>query len=192
MLCTVLMCAAFTYINLYTYVFVCVCVRVHVCLYVCVGICVYLFVEGCVYVLEYGCVRILTCVYIHLCTCLCGCSHTRLYPHPFAPSSPNSLLPLHAPTSFYPVMPFRDPVHLAHTAVPLLLDLEKTLPTSKDSTGTSAGLTVTLFSGHDINILALLFALKADIMTPPKADELKYWPDYGKLVQRYDTIDTKK
>ena len=80
-------------------------------------------------------------------------------------------------------------MHLAHTAVPLLLDLEKTLPASIQSqhagtgtdTGTDTGLTVTLFSGHDVTILALLFALKADIMTPPKADELKYWPDYGKF-----------
>ena len=80
-------------------------------------------------------------------------------------------------------------MHLAHTAVPLLLDLEKTLTASTLSqhtgtgthTGTDTGLTVTLFSGHDINILALLFALKADIMTPPKADDLKYWPDYGKF-----------
>ena len=121
---------------------------------------------------------------------------------------------------------FRDPVHLAHTAVPLLLDLERILachnctPTSKDvpdvqvqakgrdidsvsqsynssaDTVISSGLTVTLFSGHDINILALLFALKADIMTPPKADELKYWPDYGKFyvmigkVQRHGVVCT--
>jgi hypothetical protein len=100
----------------------------------------------------------------------------------------NPLLPSHLPSS----TPYRDPVHLAHTAVPLLLDLEKSLPTSKSSTGTGAGLTVTLFSGHDINILALLFALKADIMTPPKADELKYWPDYGKSVWRYNTVETKR
>jgi hypothetical protein len=135
-----------------------------------------------------------------MCACVCAYVYMRVYAFVFEsvwmltyktiPSSLRPFTPLLPPPFLPSSTPFRDPVHLAHTAVPLLLDLEKTLPTSKGSTGTGtgtgAGLTVTLFSGHDINILALLFALKADIMTPPKADELKYWPDYGKLIQRYD------
>ena len=49
-------------------------------------------------------------------------------------------------------------------------------PTSTELPG---NLTVKLYSGHDITILALLYALKADII---EESDGFFWPDYGKLL----------
>lgn len=84
---------------------------------------------------------------------------------------------------------FRDPVHLAHAAVPLLVDLERSI-SSTDTLGKASvfqptstelpdNLTVKLYSGHDITVLALLYALKADII---EESDGFFWPDYGKLL----------
>ena len=142
---------------------------------------------------------------------------------PYPPPSDNYSSNLH-----YTGNNRRDPVHLAHTAVPLLLDLERavrsvspspSIPLSVSGSGQSThssftaidgitsktsdithekgigsgtgrergqggssgegGIRVTVFSGHDITVLTLLFALKADLVMTPQ--DGYFWPDYGKF-----------
>mmetsp|Transcript_28513 Transcript_28513/g.27310 ORF Transcript_28513/g.27310 Transcript_28513/m.27310 type:complete len:430 (-) Transcript_28513:191-1480(-) len=88
--------------------------------------------------------------------------------------------------------------HLAHAAVPLLEDLERSIISHKIQSNTEIrnhdlfpsnnGIFLNLFSGHDCNLLCLLYALKADIVrnSESKIDLYSqsdcssiFWPDYG-------------
>lgn len=92
--------------------------------------------------------------------------------------------------------------HLAEAAVPLLVDLEEAICSYNENSGYVSkngshghdelqvnsnikdrhqnGVSLTVFSGHDVTILALLYALKitAGNKSTEALTELK-WPDYG-------------
>lgn len=75
--------------------------------------------------------------------------------------------------------------HLAHICVPLLKDLRSALMkilSIKD--GPHEEVSLTIFSGHDISILALLYCFQAPMVTSPTSSSLtasssSFWPKYG-------------
>ena len=74
--------------------------------------------------------------------------------------------------------------HLAHICVPLLLDLRSALVTilSEDSPN---DVSLSIFSGHDVSILALLYCFQAKMVTSssstvsPAFSSSSFWPMYG-------------
>ena len=117
---------------------------------------------------------------------------------------------------------FRDINHLSMTAVPLLIDLEKTIENNscigsekkKKSVEVvkkkqNNDISLTLFSGHDITIFTLLYALRADIIggtnsctssstnngtssTIQTQSWTPYWPIFGKYVKCYNSTCRSK
>jgi len=75
---------------------------------------------------------------------------------------------------------FSNAEHLNQLTAPLLRDLNASIARIVEHSNTAAqsspGLVV--FSGHDVNILGLLYAIEADksVIRPP------FWPDYGSNV----------
>lgn len=64
---------------------------------------------------------------------------------------------------------------LAHFAGPLLLDvIEETVAAVKGEDVSGTRPKISLHSGHDVNLLGMLFALNAAV------DDL-HWPSYGKF-----------
>jgi hypothetical protein len=106
---------------------------------------------------------------------------------------------------------YSDMEHLAHAAVPLLEDLQRSITSHKTQPDTEmrdhesfplknssidGGVFLKLFSGHDCNILCLLYALKADIVSNScskvdphsQVDSYKFWPDYGETLLYNETM----
>jgi hypothetical protein len=59
--------------------------------------------------------------------------------------------------------------HIAQFILPLLRDIRKSLFTRTNL--------LTVFSGHDVNVLGLIYGLGIDHLCPPN-----YWPDYGSTL----------
>jgi len=68
---------------------------------------------------------------------------------------------------------FADELHLAHFTLPLLIDLRQSIIAA--SSPSSSFNIMTIFSGHDVNILGLLYAFECKNIVEKTA----YWPEYG-------------
>ena len=68
--------------------------------------------------------------------------------------------------------------HLAHICVPLLKDLRSALMTILTKDAPPHEVSLTIFSGHDISILALLYCFQAHMVTSSKSTS-SFWPKYG-------------
>lgn len=69
--------------------------------------------------------------------------------------------------------------HIAQFIYPLLQDIKKALFTDKKL--------LTVFSGHDVNVLGLLYGLKLSNLLPSN-----YWPEYGSTVLLEADRNTKQ
>ena len=71
-------------LQIYTCVYICVCVYIYVCIYMCVCICVYIYVYicvyvyMCVYVYVHVCMCMYMCVYVYVCVCVYVCMYAVL------------------------------------------------------------------------------------------------------------------
>lgn len=73
---------------------------------------------------------------------------------------------------------FADKEHLAHFSQPIVQDIVASIRAIQAATSPH----VVIFSCHDVNILGLLYALKAKLLYNGKELNLDFWPGYGEIV----------